>query len=381
MKRTVLTLTATAAVGLCLGAAALADGLKPGFDVEQARQRLGRPATLAACPAAPAPVVDMGGMVSRYDPKDPSQSHVDPRRDAISKAQEAGLTAFARQLDLLADRALLANPPDPAFAACIVSQLATWARADALGGNLDANNRVGRDQAVMEQAWYGAAFASALAKAGGFAAVVPGPNAVAVKGWLRELASSVMWTFAVLGPLHPANNHRYWAGYAVASTGVLLHDRTMLAFGRRALHDGLSAVAADGSLPAEMARGPRALTYQFFATLPLAGLVALADRNDAPLGDGEEAALDRLVAFDLSAAADPAAVEALAHARQEPAVTGFALGWIDVLTAHLSRRNPSLAAAMDKVASRPGMRPAWFIFLGGDVTAAYNPGATVTKAP
>ena len=317
----------------------------------------------------------MGGIVSRYDPKDPSQSRVDPARDAASKTQEADLTAFAKQIDRASDRALLARPVDRALDDCVMGQLATWARADALEHNIDDNDRVGRDQAIMEQAWYGAAFASAVVKIGGFEAA-PGPDAEAVRGWFRKLATSVMAAHGgALADFRTVNNHRYWAGYAVASIGTLLQDRSMLAFGRAVLSQGLGAVAADGSLPAEMARGPKALTYQYFGTLPLAALVAIADHNGMPLDGSQEAALERLIAFDLAAAADPGKVEIIARAKQDPAVTAFALGWIDILLPRMAGRNAPLAMAMDAVASRPGMRPAWFIFLGGDVTAAYNPGA------
>ncbi len=374
-------LAASAAIGIALHATAFAgDRAVAGFDIDQARKRLGRPQQPLDCPATPAPVVDMSGIVSRYDPKDPSQSRIDPGRDAASKAQDAGLAAFAKQIDRLSDRALLTNPPDPALATCLMSQLATWARADALSENVENNDRVGQDQAIMEQAWYGAAFASALAKAGGFPAA-PGPDADAVKAWLRNLGTSVRSAYSgASGLLRGTNNHRTWAGYAVAAIGVVLDDRTMLGFGRSVLHDALRSVAADGSLPAEMARGEKALTYQFFATLPLAGLVAIADRNGMPLDGPEEAALERLITFDLAVVDQPALIEDLARSKQVPAVAAFALGWNDMLMSHMARRNGSLAAAMDAMASRPGLRPAWFIFLGGDVTAAYNPGATITKA-
>ncbi len=373
---------AALAACLCLGAAQGADGrLAFGFDPERVRQRLGHATAHVPCPAVPAPVVDMGGIVSRYDPEDPSQSRIDPGRDAASKAQEAGLAAFAKQVDRLSDAGLLAKPADLALDACIMGQLAAWARADALGRGVDDNDRVGRDQAVMEQAWYGAAFASAVAKIDGFGAV-PGPDSDAVKAWFGKLAMSIMAAHGgASAARRPTNNHRYWAGYAVAAIGVLLGDRTMVAFGRAVLAQGLGAVAADGSLPAEIARGPKALTYQYFATLPLAALVRIVDRNGLPLDGAEEAALERLVAFGLDASSDQGRVEALAHARQDPAVTAFALGWIDVLLPYMARRNGDLAAAMDGVASRPGMRPAWFIFLGGDVTAAYNPGASIARGP
>ena len=375
------TIIATLATGLCLGAAAGADGrLVPGFDAEQARHRLGHVMPPSTCPPAPPPIVDMGGIVSRYDPKDSSQSHVDPGRDAASKAQEAGLTAFAKQIDRLSDIALLAKPADAALDACIMGHLAAWARADALDRNLDDNDRVGRDQAVMEQAWYGAAFASVVAKIDGYTAV-PGPDSDAVKAWFGRLAASIMASHGgALASLHPANNHRYWAGTAGAASGTWLQDRRMVEFGRTVLAQGLRDVAADGSLPAEMARGRKALTYQYFATLPLAALVTIADRNGMPLDGAEEAALERLVAFGLDASRDQGKVEALAHAGQDPAVTGFALAWNDMLLPYMARRDHDLAMAMEGAASRPGMRPAWFVFLGGDVTAAYDPGARSTGA-
>ena len=375
MRTRLSALLVVAACGGMPAVASAADRLVPGFDLQSARMQLGRPAAAAPCPPPPPPVVDMGGLMSRYDPKDPTQSRVDQGREAQSKTHDAGMAAFATQVTRLSDRALHANPPDPATAACFMSQLAAWARADALERNVDQNDRVGRNLAIMQQAWQLATYASAFAKVGGFEAV-PAADADVVRAWMQRLARSVLTNYsgAATGAM-PVHNLEYWAAYAVASAGVILNDRTMLQFGRDVLHAGLASAADDGSLPAEIARGSRAYSYQLFATMPLAGLVALADRNGMPLREGEEKALERIVQFDASNFGNPVAVEKLANAKQEPVTGSFNLAWIDILNAHFARANPQIARMLDDLAAKPGTRPMSFIYLGGDVTSPYNPQA------
>lgn len=356
------------------------EGLQPAFDVEVARAILGHHTNFGACPGAPAPVADMSRFVSRYDPKDPTQSKVDLEREQLGKVRDDALQGFAKSLDHISDLAIVSDPANPAIAACVMRQLSTWARAKAMLANVEDNDRIGRHQAIMTQAWQAAAFASVVTRIGGFASS-PGEDAEAVKLWFKTLAQSITQEYSeIAGWPRPENNHVYWAAYSVGTIGVLLNDRELYDFGRTWLLKALSDVAADGSLPKEMGRGERAFMYQQFATLPIAALVALNDRNGPPLNEEQENDFERLLRFNISSSSHIEQVEALSHAPQIPASHSYDFAWVDIGLAHVSKRNKALAHSMETIASAPNMRPAWHIWLGGNVSAAYNP-KTLVKGP
>jgi poly(beta-D-mannuronate) lyase len=354
-------------------AAAMSGGVAPPLRPETVRAVLGKPDDPAfVCPAALAPVVDMSGFGTPYDLKDPSQSKVDPRRAALGAARYDVLIRFAGQIGALADRYLASNPPDEAVARCLVDRLRAWAVVDALLANLDDNDELGRHQAVMMQAWNLAAYASALVKLGDGDA--SDPARADILAWLRRLADSVereftgdnQWT-------RTGNNHLYWAAFGVGVAGAVLDEPARLDFAMAALARGLGDVAADGSLPKEVARGARAMMYQHFAALPLAGLVALADANGRRLTPAEEAALERLASFNAGEACDPALASRLAGAAQPKTADRTNLAWVDVDLPHLATTAPARAARLDALVA--GLRPLAHAYFGGNVTAAYDPQA------
>ena len=65
------------------------------------------------------------------------------------------------------------------------------------------------------------------------------------------------------------NNLRAWAGLAVGTVGLATDDQGMVDWGRQSFRVVACAANADGSLPQEMKRADRALSYQIYATSPL----------------------------------------------------------------------------------------------------------------
>lgn len=361
-------------------AAFAAEKVAAPFDSAAPRAAVGRQIAFGACLEPPPPAVDMSNLESRYDPKDPTQSKVDPERDKRSKQRADALEKFVMGIDRLADRYVLSQPPNPQIAACIMHQIAVWARAGAMTAGIDKNDRIGRHQAIMTQAWYGAGVASVLIRIGGLSAV-PGPDADAVKAWLHLLAMSVRAEYSTPAAwLRPNNNHKYWAGYFVGMAAVVFDEPEFFKFARTVLDEALADVGADGSIAKEMGRGAKSLSYQQFATLPIVALAVLAERNKAPLSASQYQVLDRLMTFNVEAVARPELVEAKTNVKQEPAGRAYDFAWIDMVLPSLQRRNPTLAARLEQIAAAPRMRPAWHIFLGGDVSTTYNPAAMV-RAP
>ncbi len=359
--------------------AASAPLLKPAFDIAAVKALIGRPQHLPICKKVEDPVTDMAGFKSAYDPKDPTQSKVDAARAASEKARSAAFDAFAKSLDRLADRALLATPENPEISQCLFSHLAAWARSGAMLQNVEENDDMGQRHAVMMQAWYGAGFANAALKAGGLDAARP-EDRQAVRDWFAALSRSIMAEFAPSTfSLKRHNNHDYWAAYAVSVMGVLLQDRQVFEFGRPILSEALLSTDEDGALPSEMWRGERAYMYQQFATLPIVGQVVLYAANGVELTADEKNALYRILSFNAAAVGNPLMVEKYSKVKPVISANNFDFAWIDMSASYLARENPDLAKKLETVASAKGMRPAWHIYLGGSVTEAYNPQASLRK--
>jgi poly(beta-D-mannuronate) lyase len=357
-----------------------AGAIRPGFDNRAAASLIGRPTSEFRCPAVPRPLVDMSGYVSRYAPKDPTQSKVDPAREAAVADRERMLKGFARQLAGMADQQLASVPPNPEITGCVWTHLAAWAEAGALMGKVDQNDAVGRRLVIMLGAWQLTTYASVALKVSGPETAEIAAARAKVLPWMKSLALTAMAEardpnlFTRL-----KGNQLYWAGVAAAYTSALTQDETLKDLALMALRSGLENVAASGALREEMRRGGRAVMYQQFGTLPLAILVRYADANGVVLTDQERNALVRLVDFSAAAATDTSKVSEVAGVAQEPLNDRSAFAWIDIVRPYVAHIAPDAAARLDRAADAAGARPAWHIYAGGGVTAVYDP--TRLRAP
>jgi poly(beta-D-mannuronate) lyase len=371
MTRPLLTpLVLLAGLGCALPARA-APAVASGFAVERARALLGRAGSAFTCPPPVEPVVDLGGLQSRYDPKDPTQSRVSPERARHEAGRGRQLMAFVTGLARLADHAVASRPRNPQIGACATRQIALWARGDALLGNTGANDEVGRHQAIMTQAWQLAGIAAAMLK------VAPGPGGAdeaAAREWVGRLARSVMAEYRADNQWsrHGAN-HLYWAGLAVGLAGAVLQDPGMRDFALDALKRGLGDIDADGALKQEMARGPRSLYYQHFASLALVVLVRYAEANGAPLDPAQSAALARMLAFTAAQTRDSGKVQERTGAKQVPTMDRTSLAWIDPILPWARAHDPALAGTLEALLRDAAARPAWHVYLGGNASAVLNP--------
>lgn len=357
-----------------------AEIIRPGFDNRAAASLIGRPKTEFRCPAVPSPLVDMSGYVSRYEPKDPTQSKVDPAREAAVADREKMLTGFAKQLARMADQQLVSVPPNPEITRCVWTHLATWAEAGALRGKIDQNDAVGRRLVIMLGAWQLTTYASVALKVSGPESAEIAAARAKVLPWMKSIVLTAM--AEARDPnlfMRLKSNQLYWAGVAAAYTSALTQDEALKDLALMALRSGLENVAGSGALRDEMRRGGRAVMYQQFGTLPLAILVRYADANGVVLTEQERNSLLRLVDFSAASMSDPTKANEIAGVSQEPLKDRSALGWIDIIRPYVARINPDAAARLDQAADAAGSRPAWHIYAGGGVTAVYDP--TRLRAP
>lgn len=358
--------------GLALAAPTAAGSpVASGFEVERARALLGRPSGAFACPPVVEPVVDMAGLQSRYDPKDPTQSRVSPAREQHEAARGGRLMAFVTGLARIADQAVLSRPRNPDHAACALRWIAAWAREDALFANAAANDEVGRHQAVMTQAWQLSGVAATMLKV---APRPPGPDEAASRAWIGKLARSVMDEYRSDNQWsrHGAN-HLYWAGLAVGLAGAVLQEPEMRAFALDALHRGIADIDAAGALRQEMARGPRAMVYQHFASLALVVLVRYAEANGQGLDPQSEAAFVRMLAFTAAETRDPGRAQERSGARPLPTMNRASLAWIDPILPWAAARHPALADTLRTLITDAAARPSWHVYLGGNASLVLNP--------
>jgi poly(beta-D-mannuronate) lyase len=355
---------------------ARADGIKMSFDPELSRRIAGKAAAGPfACRPAPEPMLDMSGLESRYVKNDPTQSKVDPAMAAREAARGKALWDFTNQLGRMADQYMLSNPPRPEIADCIINHLAGWARVAALTQNIGQNHEIGRHQAIMLQAWSLAGMTSAYMKLGNRRTDRSAEDRD-VLHWFRILSDSVATEYSNQTSTwyrNRANNHGLWAGLAVANAGILLSDKRKVEFGLALLDHGLATVAANGSLPAEMARGERAMLYQHFGTIAIMGLVAIADANHRTLSDAQEQALERLVGFNIESTRKLIADSGLPPNQLPKPLDKSAFAWAEVAVCYFRERRPALAEQSEAFVRT--MRPLGHIWLGGSTTAAFNPAA------
>lgn len=338
-------------------APALAEPLRAPFDVAALRTAKGGPMADAPCPPAPPPVRDVRGVPFYTDAR-----HSQPDPDALAADGRAMLPLrdLLRGVQRSAERWVRSDPPGRLAAVCALAWLDAWAGAGAMLGESNP-------QGAYHVKWTLAGAALSWLQVRD----APGldPAAVArVLEWFRRLASSVMPPYDRPGRTDALNNHAYWAGVAVGAAGIALDDRVMFDWAMRRAQIGLSQVAADGTLPLELARGRMARHYHLFALQALAVLDAMAHANGVELDDG---ALARLVAVTFRGAQDPAVFERLTGEKQgelSPRLAEQPLRAGHGLLVWLRRHpDPAMAAAL-----RPALplREPW---LGGDTGLLFGP--------
>lgn len=242
-----------------------------------------------ACGTAPEPVatLDYG---SRYADDSENRSELDAEGDAEADAALRPVDDFLRDLTERANDAL--RDGDTAAAACIMAQMAEWARADALSdlasdtARLTAGSRIAGFALVALQA----------------APMVEGSGDVqAVDAWLSRLmrAQTVFWeTEAPRGARN--GNLRAWAALAGAAIAHRTGDAALRSWAAWSTAWITCTANPDGSLPQEMIRGRFALKYQLHATAPLVAATLILARDGVPIMGVCDDALSRIVAYGLS---------------------------------------------------------------------------------
>jgi poly(beta-D-mannuronate) lyase len=284
----------------------------------------------SACEAPPPVVRDIDA--NRYY-SDKHNSIVDP---VLKARNEAAVKPVNHYLDGVARSAnAWQRGRKPADAQCALGWLQAWADGGGMLGAMATN-----------QSWYTRKWTLsglALSYARVQAAATPAQRQ-AVEAWLRRLADlTIAHSDAHKGV---RNNHYYWEGLAITATGAVTGEARYLAWGRKMFDHAMDQIQADGSLPLEVARAGKALSYHLYAAAPLVMVASILDLQHPQL--------DRLVRFSNANVADPSTLRRMTGFEQEkpPRMPG----WIAIYDRH----------AAQPLSTEPPPANNWDARMGGD---------------
>lgn len=357
------TLAGMGALWLCAAPAAGAaplrgpfPGLVPGLVPDRAAAA---PRTPPACDAPPAPLVRLA-TVSKYRQDDPTRSRIDPKAEAQFRKDIAPLERMTGKTVRYANRYLLSGGKKVGAAHCALHWLHHWAAGQALReiGNDKAFHTIGKYLGGMALAYLQIQDAPGLKT----------EEKQRVALWLAAVADALV-AFHDDAPDAKVsrNNHRYWSGLGVAAAGVAAGRRDLLDWGMESARIGLRQVAADGTLPMELARKNRARDYHLYAVTPLVMLAEIGLANGVDLYAEEGGALRRLAHVVAATTDNPEFFVKKTGYTQLPYPDQ------DTRAARLSWMEPYQARFPDPAMERilAPVRPVQGRFIGGQVSLIY----------
>jgi poly(beta-D-mannuronate) lyase len=249
-------------------------------------------AVAASCPDAPAPVRDIRAN-SYYS--DAAGSIVDKALHETYERNIGPIVEFHRKVLVMADDYVAKQDRETGL--CVVSWLRSWASNGALLGEI-VNER--GYQANYIQKWTLSGLAMATYKVRDL--LSPDDHKL-LDPWLRAQAQRALdfWK----NPEHKRNNHYDWTALAVMATAVATRDEALWNTARTMYDEGLSHIAADGSLDMEMARAGMALHYHNYALMPLATIAELSRSRGEDWYLRNDGALLRLASLVADGLLDP----------------------------------------------------------------------------
>jgi poly(beta-D-mannuronate) lyase len=236
------------------------------------------------------------------------------KRDTVDEEAEASFEAGMKPIKVfMADVVKAANDYHrtgrQTAAVCALAHLAHWAKADALrepGSHTSyyklATTIAGLSSAMMQ-------IEPALSR--------DSADRVLVSRWLATRANQIRTYFDGLKtPRSSRNNHRAWAGLAVASAGVVAKDKTLLDWGLTSYKLVVCQASSEGALPLELERGSKAREYHFYALAALTPLAEIGSRNGIPVYSECNDALHRIATFTVASIEDSSSISKLAGVKQ-----------------------------------------------------------------
>ncbi|MVW73289.1 alginate lyase family protein [Bordetella sp. 15P40C-2] len=289
-----------------------------------------------SCPTAPTLSPDLKAKGYYVDS---AFSVADPVRQEEYKEATDSYRSAGTKVMKLAD--LYRNTGDVGAAVCARNWLNRFSLDRALLGKMDGS------QAHFYRAWMLSAFSISWLKVRD-ARIPIDPNMQQdILGWIDKLAQlTIQFQDRRYSGKKAPNNLHYWAGLGVMSAGIALDNRKYYDWGRKAFTSGANSVTDKGFLPAELARGKRALGYHIYASDPLVTMAELAAANGDDLYNANNGAVRRLVENVARCISDPALMTSETGVKQAGLGRRVHLGWAVPYTVRFG--SPDLDRLLDK---------------------------------
>lgn len=246
---------------------------------------------------------------SKYRQDDSSRSTVDENALAARDKTVQPIRDAVRQVTNIA----YAPSDNPAVlqarAECVLHNVDRWAHANSLTEMRSVDAYLSRDRWIAEVAL--------AVQTAGKRVVISEERKALYSAWFGAVANDTIDAYSLrLGPKSRTNNHRYWAGLSVAAIGFLLDNDSYKSWGKTSFEIGACQVDNHGLLPAELARGEKALDYHVYALRPLAAIMKVSSDHGEPLQSRCLDGFRRLSEMTRDALDDPRQFERLAGLRQ-----------------------------------------------------------------
>jgi len=317
----------------------------------------------------PVKVSDAGFRCAKVDalPHDvvASDFYSDAKHSVIDEKRKAAYDAIKDQYTTVTDEAERAaddfqKTGSAAAAACVMQVLETQAAGNAMTGSMSSN------QANYVQNWTlsGLAISYLKVRTAGPALGATPEQIQAVQAWMQTVGQQVAQWFdarRAKGTTDSQNNHYYWAGFSVMATGIAVNDQTLYDWGVGTYKDGVGRVAADGTLPLEVARGQRALHYHLFALAPLVTMAEMGEANGQDLYSYDHNKLHLLVSRSMAGLMDNHYFASKAGTAQDTPENGRIKSDDVVWVTPYVRRFPD--SGIQQLLNKGGSRP--YGYLGG----------------
>jgi poly(beta-D-mannuronate) lyase len=275
---------------------------------------------------------------------DSHHSVIDPGLRKQYEDSVAPIEGFSRDAVAAADA--YQGKGSRSAAECAAALLAGAAAQKALTGSM------GGHQASYVQGWNLGTWAVVWLKVRPSGVASP-EQTTEIRAWLKRLAEENRGYYEKKRQQHStdaANNHLYWAGFAISAAAIASDDRRLFEWGMDAYRHGAKDIRDDGTLPLEMDRGQMALHYHLYALAPLVLLAEFGEANGVDLYAARDYAIRRLVSRCIAGLQDPTFFERGTGFPQvtTPRIEAWEIGWAQAWLRRFP--DPVISALLSKAA-------------------------------
>jgi len=284
------------------------------------------PALAQDCAPAPESVGSLA-FGSRYEEGSETRSDIDAK--AAEEADDAvrPIDDFLRALTEQANSVYAEGADQSAIANCVVDQIATWAKADALS---DLGSETARLTIGSRIAGFGLVLLQVLPHA------EKGPETKEIEAWLaRMMQAQMLFWEDEAAEGSKQGNLRAWSALGGATVAQITGDPVILGWSGWSVQYVVCKAEDDGSLPQEMRRGKFALQYQMHSLAALVAATLILEKQGVQIEGVCDNALDRAAAFAVKDLTNSgSASEAISGKPQSffdgtDEIEGFNVAWIE----------------------------------------------------